>query len=56
LDSTYLFSSDHLVAEGQNIALENGDTLNLPVLEDRIVLNGEVKWQDYILGTTTTGR
>jgi protein involved in polysaccharide export with SLBB domain len=29
--------------ETQNILLENGDTLNVPVLEDKIFLNGEVK-------------
>jgi protein involved in polysaccharide export with SLBB domain len=29
--------------ESQNIALENGDTLSVPVLEDKVFLNGEVK-------------
>lgn len=29
--------------ETQNIALENGDVVTLPVLEDKIYLNGEVK-------------
>ena len=29
--------------ETQNLALENGDALNLPVLEDKVYLNGEVK-------------
>jgi hypothetical protein len=29
--------------ETQNLALENGDALNLPVLEDKIYLNGELK-------------
>jgi protein involved in polysaccharide export with SLBB domain len=29
--------------ESQNVLLENGDALNVPVLEDKIFLNGEVK-------------
>ena len=29
--------------ETQNLALENGDAFNLPVLEDKIYLNGEIK-------------
>jgi polysaccharide export outer membrane protein len=29
--------------EAQNLALENGDAFNLPVLEDKIYLNGEIK-------------
>jgi len=29
--------------ESQNIFLENGDSLNLPVMEDKVFLNGEVK-------------
>ena len=29
--------------EAQNIPLENGDALNVPILEDKVFLNGELK-------------